>query len=180
MWKPFAEPKFYDPHGTPVGIEVINNIPYLYPSETTVVSNKYRQQPLYSALPATVMLHDKFVAPGESSGSGGPGAAPSSSCRDAPPDPPVVKEPPPPPEAEHREDRVKRDVKMEAQSLSHLMMHLPKNPHCAICQHAKLENVKSYRGEGLDSHSFEKFGDHITLDTMVSLSIVVSKENRTR
>ena len=56
---------------------------------------------------------------------------------------------------------------MEAKSLSHIMTHLPKNPHCEICQRAKMENVKSYRGEGLDGHSFEKCGDHITLDTMV-------------
>ena len=168
VWEPFAEPKFYDPHGTPVPIEVIHNIPYLYPSEITVVSNKSRQQPLYSALPATVMLHDKVVGCGESSGSRGPGTAPSSSSRDVPPDPPVVEEAPPPPEAEHREDRVKRDLKMEAKSLSHLMTHLPKNPHCEICQRAKMENVTSYRGQGLDlMHSFEKFADHITLDTMV-------------
>ena len=167
VWQPFAEPKFYDPHGTPVRIEVINNIPYLFPSETTVVSNKYRQQHLYSALPAAVMLHDQVVAPGESSGSGGSGAASSSSSGDAPPDPPIDEEVPPPPEAEHREDRVKRDLKMEAKSLSHLMTHLPKNPRCEICQRAKMENAKSYRGEGLDGHTFEKFGDRITLDTMV-------------
>ena len=30
-----------------------------------------------------------------------------------------------------------------------------------------MENVKSYCGKGLDGHAFEKFGDHITLDTMV-------------
>ena len=42
VWEPFAEPKFYDPHGTPVRIGVIDKIPYLIPSETTVVSNKYR------------------------------------------------------------------------------------------------------------------------------------------
>ena len=36
VWEPFAEPKFYDPHGAPVRIEVINNIPYLIPSETIV------------------------------------------------------------------------------------------------------------------------------------------------
>ena len=167
VWEPFAEPKFYDPHGTPVRIEVINNIPYLIPSETTVVSNKYRQQPLYSALSATVMLRDKVVAPGESSGSGGSGAEPSSSSRGAPPAPPVEEEVPPPPDAEHREDSAKRDLKMEAKSLSHLLTHLPKNPHCEICQRAKMENVKSYRGEGLDGRSFEKFGDRITLVTMV-------------
>ena len=167
VWEPFAEPKFYDAHGAPVRIEVMNNIPYLIPSETTVVSNKYRQQPLYSALPATIMLHDKVVAPGESSGSGGPIIEPSSSSRGAPLEPPVGEEILPPPDAEHRDDRAKRDLKMEAKSLSHLMTHLPKNPHCEICQRAKMENVKSYRGEGLDGHSFEKFGDHITLDTMV-------------
>ena len=30
VWEPFAEPKFYDFQGTPVRIEVIHNIPYLY------------------------------------------------------------------------------------------------------------------------------------------------------
>ena len=124
IWDPFAEPKFYDPHGTPVRIEVIHNIPYLYVSETTVVSNKYRQQLLYSARLRLSCCMIKLWFLGSPADQGGPGAAPSSSSRDARPDPPVDEEPPPSPEAEHREDRVKRDLKMEAKSLSHLMTHL--------------------------------------------------------
>ena len=119
------------------------------------MSNKYRQPPLYSALAGTVMWHDKVVPPGESSGS-----------------PPLdVEDSPLPPVAEHRDDGGKRDLKMEAKSLSHLMAYLPKNPHCEICQRAKMENALSYRGEGQADHAFEKFGDHITLRTMVLHSL---------
>ena len=47
------------------------------------------------------------------------------------------------------------------------MTHLPKNPYCDACQRAKMVNVKSFRHEGIEGYEFTKFGEHITLDTMV-------------
>ncbi len=40
-----------------------------------------------------------------------------------------------PPLAEGRE---RRDLKAEATSVRHLLTHLPKNPYCVSCQHAKM------------------------------------------
>ena len=40
LWEPFCDPKFYDPKGKSVKVDVINNIPYLSPSETEVVAQK--------------------------------------------------------------------------------------------------------------------------------------------
>ena len=31
----------------------------------------------------------------------------------------------------------------------------------------KMVNVKSFRGDGIEGYDFTKFGEHITLDTMV-------------
>ena len=63
--------------------------------------------------------------------------------------------------------REERDLRAEAKSLKHLMTHLPKNPYCDACQRAKMVNVKSFRHEGIEGYEFTKFGEHITLDTMV-------------
>ena len=62
---------------------------------------------------------------------------------------------------------VERDLRAEAKSLKRLMTHLPKNPYCDACQRAKMVNVKSFRGDGIEGYDFTKFGEHITLDTMV-------------
>ena len=61
----------------------------------------------------------------------------------------------------------KRDLKAEALSIEHLTTHLPKNPHCAVCMRAKLENVKSRRKGGVAAREFKEFGDHVTADTIV-------------
>ena len=31
VWEPFTHPKFYDPNGKRIAVEVISNIPYLVP-----------------------------------------------------------------------------------------------------------------------------------------------------
>ena len=69
--------------------------------------------------------------------------------------------PPPPPKPPAR------DLKAEAKSIRHLMTHLPKNPYCDACQRAKMENVKSFRQDSPRDKGFEKFGEHVTVDTMV-------------
>ena len=48
-----------------------------------------------------------------------------------------------------------------------MMSHLPKNPFCPHCQRAKMENVRLHRRGGADAHECTKFGDIITVDTMV-------------
>ena len=60
-----------------------------------------------------------------------------------------------------------RDLKLEACSIRHMMTHLPKNPHCSICQRSKMENVRSQKHGGSDSHGYSEFGEHVTADTLV-------------
>ena len=60
----------------------------------------------------------------------------------------------------------KRDLKAEALSISHMLTHLPKNPHCIVCARAKLENVKSRRQGGVENYEGKNFGEHVTADTI--------------
>ena len=66
LWEPFCDPKFYDPKGKSIKVDVINNIPYLSPSETEVVAGRSDLPRVYPALPAPIVVHEKVVAVGES------------------------------------------------------------------------------------------------------------------
>ena len=128
-------------------VDVINNIPYLSPSETEVVAGRPDLLRVYPALPAPIIVREKVVAAGELPDDdkdelgelmqdlpkqGGEG---SSSSRDQGGDRRTPSDPPAPqPRA--------RDLKEEAKSIRHLMTHLPKNPYCDACQRAKIENGK--------------------------------------
>ena len=63
--------------------------------------------------------------------------------------------------------RTEAQLRAEAKTLQHMMTHLPKNPFCTHCQRAKMENVRLHRRGGADAHECTKFGDIVTVDTMV-------------
>ncbi|CAE7291950.1 JNK [Symbiodinium sp. CCMP2592] len=65
IWEPFCDPIFFDPKGRQLKIDVINNIPYLAPSETEVVAGRPDLPRVYPALPAPIIIHAKIVAAGE-------------------------------------------------------------------------------------------------------------------
>ena len=180
-WDPYQIPRFFDPSGREIKLELINNIPYLLPTETQIVAANTGHHKFYSAFPAPIVVHEKVVAAGsdgeddlrvmfpslaednagevvvgeKSSGSRAPVAKAKSKAKASAKARPSV-----PP-------REERDLRAEAKSLKHLMTHLPKNPYCDACQRAKMVNVKSFRHEGIEGYEFTKFGEHITLDTMV-------------
>ena len=59
-----------------------------------------------------------------------------------------------------------RDLKAEAISVSHLMTHFPKNPHCTACQRAKMTTAparKTYRPEP----DPQVFGENVTADHVI-------------
>ena len=180
-WDPYQIPRFFDPSGREIKLELINNIPYLLPTETQIVAANTGHHKFYSAFPAPIVVHEKVVAAGgddeddlrvmfpslaednvdsmnvakKSLSSRAPAAKAKSKAKanaKARPSVPLREE---------------RDLRAEAKSLKHLMTHLPKNPYCDACQRAKMVNVKSFRHEGIDGYEFTKFGEHITLDTMV-------------
>ncbi|CAE7040332.1 JNK [Symbiodinium sp. CCMP2592] len=128
---------------------------------------------VYPALPAPIIIHEKIVAAGEEpvgelddigeldldmpGAKGDQQGAPDDTKKV--PDKPKHQSPPDEPRA--------RDLREEAKSIRHLMTHLPKNPYCDACQRAKMENVKSFRQDSPRDKGFEKFGEHVTIDTMV-------------
>ena len=99
--------------------------------------------------------------------------------REAPPMPEVVN----PPAAEVAEEALvediapleepeakgRRDLKLEASSLRHLLTHLPKNPHCPSCQQAKMR--QRYSHKGAFKREIDKFGEIITCDHVVAKSM---------
>ena len=65
------------------------------------------------------------------------------------------------------------DRKAEAESVQHLMTHLPKNPHCSACQRAKMQNKPHKKKDGKKDGVIvfgTPFGTHITADHMITQS----------
>ncbi|CAE7710354.1 JNK [Symbiodinium sp. CCMP2592] len=173
IWEPFCDPIFFDPSGRKLKVDVINNIPYLAPSETEVVAGRPDLPRVYPALPAPIIVHEKVVAAGEEPvgelDDVGELVLDMPDAKDAQAKVPNEnkkvqdkRKPQSPPD----EPRA-RDLREEAKSIRHLMTHLPKNPYCDACQRAKMENVKSFRQDSPRDKGFEKFGEHVTIDTMV-------------
>ena len=70
----------------------------------------------------------------------------------------------------HRPDETSvHDLKLEATSIYHQMTHLPKNPWCDHCMRAKMQRKPHRRGatKGFGKPP-EKFGDHVTMDYILS------------
>jgi hypothetical protein len=67
---------------------------------------------------------------------------------------------------EEPEARGRRDLKVEATSIRHLLTHLPKNPHCPSCQQAKMR--QRYSHKGAFKREIDQFGEIITCDHVVS------------
>ena len=60
-----------------------------------------------------------------------------------------------------------RDLRLEANSLQHLLTHKPKNLYCPICQVANAQQRRHLRGPMSGIHGAEQFGDYITADDSV-------------
>ncbi|CAE7775556.1 JNK [Symbiodinium sp. CCMP2592] len=116
IWEPFCDPIFFDPKGKRLKVDVINNIPYLAPSETEVVAGRPDLPRVYPALPAPIIVHEKVVAAGEEPGS-------------------------------------------ELDAVGELDLDMPNAK--SIQKSAPDDNKK------VPDKGFEKFGEHVTIDTMV-------------
>ena len=60
---------------------------------------------------------------------------------------------------------VRRNLKLEAGQLAHLLTHKPANPHCESCMRGKLRHVP--HRAGAFKRPVESWGDLITCDHMV-------------
>ena len=63
-WDPFQIPRFFDPDGRESKLELINNIPYLLPTETQIVAANTGHHKFYSVFPAPIVVHEKIVDAG--------------------------------------------------------------------------------------------------------------------
>jgi len=64
-------------------------------------------------------------------------------------------------------EAIDRDLVAEASSLKHLITHHPKNPHCPVCQRAKLTS-RPCRRQRLDPADMPvEFGDLVTADHLL-------------
>ena len=65
-----------------------------------------------------------------------------------------------------------RDLKTEAKSIYHLMVHIPKNPWCDFCVQAKMQRRSHLRGRSSGFRSKpKKFGDHVSFDFILSYTL---------
>ena len=138
------------PSGRTVKLDVINNVPYLPKGPVMFGAPNLDACPAMPAMPGPVLALNDALYP----------AVPSEA--DAPDEGGEVVE------IKHPKGyRTEDQLRAEAKTLQHMMTHLPKNPFCAHCQRAKMENVRLYRRGGADAHECTKFGDMVTVDTMV-------------
>ena len=59
-------------------------------------------------------------------------------------------------------------LKLQAESAEHKFTHRPKNPYCKVCQKAKMLAPHARKRGGTSTIKSEKFGDHITLDHVIT------------
>ena len=149
-WDVFEVPILICPSGRTVKLDVINNVPYLPKGPVMFGAPNLDACPAMPAMPGPVLALNDELYP----------AAPSEA--DAPDEGGEIIE------VKHPEGyRTEAQLRAEAKTLQHMMTHLPKNPFCTHCQRAKMENVRLHRRGGADAHECTKFGDIVTVDTMV-------------
>ena len=89
---------------------------------------------------------------------------------------PVLDEAGPIPQGVEGGDLLKRedvrDLKAEALSISHLMTHNPKNPHCSSCQRAKMQAKPAPRRKNKHPEDAPTvFGEQVTADHLIAQDI---------
>lgn len=143
-WPAYSSPFLINPQGENIELIVHNNVPFTNPdvvNDSTII------------LPAPQAVPIDHVQPDASKE-----------------EEPALEEPicEPCDEPNGEDSTNYRDLKAEANSISHLLTHLPKNPHCIWCQRAKtIAKKKNKQGKPSVIKS-EKFGDVITMDHLIS------------
>jgi hypothetical protein len=133
IWRHGRRPILITPNNRRIVLDVIDDVPYLPPSDSVPCASALHDRIEHAAVPGPVVISSGQV-----------------------PNAPV---------ADDDEVDEKRDLKAEALTLKHMLTHLPKNPHCVVCQRAKMENVKLRVQGGVDHFGYQKFGAHIAADT---------------
>ena len=73
-----------------------------------------------------------------------------------------------PAEAQYMSAKRREQLMREAQSVWHMMTHLPKNPFCQICNECKAQKRQCRKGGGFGGRQPVVFGDCVTADHIVS------------
>ena len=76
-------------------------------------------------------------------------------------------------EDEGREISQEARLRAEAESIHHQFCHRPKNPYCKVCQKAKMLFPQARKkGGGSSTISSTKYGDHVTIDHIVTKDLM--------
>ena len=162
-WPPFETPKLIKPDGGEINFEVENYVPFLTERapHAALPASKDEEEPTSKL--ASVQIERSVTFP-DNAPSGGemiclecvsPEGVMLQQCESS------ATAPAPPP------DEFQRDLVAEACSIAHLMSHLPKNPHCAACQRAKMQRVQARRTRTSLPDALI-FGELVTCDYLVA------------
>ena len=187
IWMDGKCPYFITPDKKRIRLRVVGDIPYIAPGDPFCqpVRMKDLDPEEQASMPVVDMpLGDQPATPGsdtEGEDDGAvtpipeePSAEPDQVQPEPPegdPDPDRPEEVPPPPEPVAGDDEVirqRRDLRLEAKSLKHLLTHLPKNPYCDACTRGKMKSVKRFRGSFAANRHPERWGQLLTADHLVA------------
>ena len=142
-YSPSIAPRNEDDDVDPQGIDV-DKPEDLVPE---IIGGPYEEQEyLKAAEIEAVESADRKVMPHESS--------------DGPLDPDFIR----------KRDKGVSALKEEAKSIAHQMNHIPKNPHCDVCNKAKMLKPPGRSVGGSQQIDSDKFGQRITADFLVTMS----------
>ena len=182
-WMRYTNPYFVLPGGAKVNLKVVNNVPYLFDDDLTeAAALRQCDGPVESDV-VTVVKSDRVVeavpahVTGRLSSEVSPMhvSAPGEEvicgiCEDDQATPPAEgAESDDPAEREIRKC-VRKDLKAEAKTLRHMLLHRPYNQYCATCRRAKCRRAyhRSHKNRVDRGPRPRRFGDQITCDAFLS------------
>ena len=170
IWSAGESPYFITPQNRVLNMEVIGDIPYIRRGSILCQPRDAEDSDYYvphggsHAAPAASSdepVESDGVA--EEAGEGEVIPIPE------PPAPPEAD--PPPPGGEEGEDigeEGRRNLRMEAKSLHHLLTHRPHNPYCDACNRGKMRDRKRFKGAFAASRAPTKWLELVTVDHLVA------------
>jgi hypothetical protein len=157
VWNAGENPYFITPRGKVIGLEVIDDIPYIrrdsaFCQPRDVCAKDYVLKALPSAPSGSKVIDEVQQAVCDLFGM------------------PYDGEPPPIPQVGENpeEERKIRNLRDEAQSIQHLLTHKPANKYCDACNLGKMRNVKLFAGSFNKSRNPTEWLDIVTADHLVA------------
>ena len=171
-WPKGENPYFIHPDGSYIYFRVIDYIPYLRAGDPYCQPVQPKARKHYPALPAEGGGPGPPGDPQPHQGSGSQSGPPDA--RDDALEPNAGLEIPDPAEIDTIEEadeilpeRMRRDLRAEANSEYHLLRHKPSNPYCEACRRGRMRRKGRYKGSFANTAT--SWGQHLTADHITSV-----------